>query len=64
MEKNGISESSCYPGVRCHEVAGGLYHVCDKCPSGKVGDGIECRPDHCAINPCFPGAECYNFRER
>ena len=63
-ERDGISGSSCYPGVQCHNVAGGLYHFCERCPRGKVGDGIDCRPDHCATNPCFPGAECYNFRER
>ena len=60
----GMSASKCYPGVLCHNLPGGLYHTCGRCPRGKVGDGFDCKPDHCASNPCFPGAECYNLRER
>ena len=61
---HGISHQSCYPGVLCHESPDGMYHTCGKCPPGKVGDGFDCKPDHCTSNPCFPGAECYNLREK
>ena len=60
----GMSGSKCYPDVLCHNLPGGVYHTCGRCPRGKVGDGFDCKPDHCTFNPCFPGAECYNLRER
>ena len=48
---------SCYPGVRCRAVWGGVK--CGACPPGLSGDGVECEDiDDCHPNPCYPGVRC------
>ena len=48
---------SCYPGVKCRTVRGGVR--CGACPAGLSGDGVECRDiDDCLPNPCYPGVTC------
>ncbi len=39
----GCTENSCYAGVECHDVpAPGTGFICDPCPQGMIGDGIQC----------------------
>ena len=56
-EESPCVAGSCYPGVRCREVPGGVR--CGACPPGLSGDGLECRDiDDCEPNPCYPGVLC------
>lgn len=40
----------------------GAKPTCGSCPTGWVGDGIDCSDtDECVFDPCFPGTNCSNY---
>jgi hypothetical protein len=42
VDRRPCSKDPCFPGVRCSDVDGQTFKCAD-CPSGYVGDGINCR---------------------
>lgn len=54
--------SPCYPNVTCVNTVVEPGYFCGSCPSGYVGDGINCTDvDECLAHPCDPLTNCTNL---